>query len=211
MRSSDIIDRLRLAHPVPRWAFFEELRCGTGFGGGYRLTPDGKRVMSDTEQRIDAWAMDTWASREAVAFEVKVSRSDWLRELKKPEKREAAMRRSERFYFAAPAGLVRPEEIPEGCGLVEVGDRLRWTVRAPKRQRAEFDREFVAMILRRQYRFDREEIRQAERAILDEGLSRYGCLHRTEGGKTCRELRPRQVPMWCLPCAAKHRLNGRAS
>ena len=197
MNTREIIDRLRARHPAPRWAFFEELRCSTGFG-----SYAGK---DDVEQRIDAWAMDTWERREAFAFEVKVSRADWLRELKQPEKRTAGMRRSERFYFVAPHGLIKQEEIPPGCGLIDVkADRLITTVRAPKRPPVEFERGFIAMILRRQYRRDEDEIGGRVRDQVDDVLAVYHCVGRDAEGKPCPDQGTNAV-MWCAVCAAKAR------
>jgi hypothetical protein len=115
--------------PSP-WAFIRELRLGTG--------KVGRRKMRNSEgvnpsiaqpkhikQRIDGWAYNTWPScREAHAFEIKVSRSDFLSELAKPKKREAAMLVSNKFYFVTTEGVVRsPEEIPDGCGWMEVSER----------------------------------------------------------------------------------------
>jgi hypothetical protein len=57
------------------------------------------------------------------AVEVKVSRGDWLAELKDPMKRVPIVAMSARFYFATPAGMTLPSELPEGCGLIEIEPR----------------------------------------------------------------------------------------
>lgn len=108
--TSDVIEALELRHPPAhgQWLFFRELRTGTGFGRG-------------CEQRIDAYAISCWGDRtERVAYEVKVSRGDWLRELKQPRKRALARRFSTSFYVAAPRNVIRIEELPVDVGLVEV-------------------------------------------------------------------------------------------
>ncbi len=86
---------IRYGEPDGQWAFFRHLY--TEVCGGY-----GARTM-------DAWAMNCWESTgfRKIAFEVKVSRSDFLRELKDPRKREPAMKVSHQFYFVAPAGMIR--------------------------------------------------------------------------------------------------------
>ena len=105
--------RSRRASP---WALFPEFRCGTGYAR------HGART-ADVESRIDLLAIHTWPSGDGViAYEVKVSRSDLLSELKAPMKRRPALRYSNRFYFATPKGLVKPGELPIECGLVEVDE-----------------------------------------------------------------------------------------
>jgi hypothetical protein len=107
--SKDIIKLLHMRHPRPAWAAFPELRCGTGFG---------KR----SEQRIDFWAISCFPSEgfTRVAYEVKVSRQDFLNELKDPLKRRGALLVSNQFWFITPPGLVDAAEVPIECGLMEV-------------------------------------------------------------------------------------------
>jgi hypothetical protein len=90
------------------WAFFPELRIGTGYGKG-------------SEQRIDAFALALWPSKNwaSHAYEIKVNRADFLKELRSPLKRRAALRYSNMFWFVTPEGLVKPEEIPVEAGLME--------------------------------------------------------------------------------------------
>ena len=146
MTSAEVVEALRRRHGHPgySWAFFAEVRCGTGWVG---------RGVRNPEQRIDAWAISLWPSRGVgpVAYEVKVSRADWLRELKQPRKREQAMALSQEFFVAAPAGVVRVDELPAGCGLIEVSPDLtsRIVVAAPQRTVADPPWQFVAAIARR--------------------------------------------------------------
>ena len=92
------------------WLFLRELRVGTG------------RRNSDA-QRVDAFALNSLphTGMKRVCYEVKVSRGDFLGELKHPLKRRIGMRYSNEFYFVTPAGLVDVAEIPVDCGLVEAG------------------------------------------------------------------------------------------
>lgn len=57
-----------------------------------------------------------------VAYEIKVSRSDWRSEMRKPQKRAGAMALTHQFFFAVPDGLVRRDEVPVDCGLVTVAE-----------------------------------------------------------------------------------------
>jgi hypothetical protein len=66
--------------------------------------------------------------------EVKVSRSDWLTELRDPEKSAAFRRYMHHWWLVVPeAAIVKPGELPEGWGLiVKSGDKLRVKVKAPR-------------------------------------------------------------------------------
>lgn len=114
MTESDIIELLKerySGNPQKQreWAFFEKLRIGTGYG-------------PDADQEIDAWVMNLYPGKNFVrmAFEIKVSRSDFLSELRNPLKRRRALLLSNMFYFVAPAGVIKPEELPLECGLLEI-------------------------------------------------------------------------------------------
>jgi hypothetical protein len=101
----------RAIHPSPiEWLFFRELRVGTGRHNG-------------AAQRLDAFALNTLphTGMKRVCYEVKMSRADFLSEIKRPLKRRIGMRYSNEFYFVTPAGLVETKEIPAECGLVEAG------------------------------------------------------------------------------------------
>jgi len=101
----DILERCRHRNQ-DQWAFFRELRCSTGF--------------KKTTQRLDAWAQCLWGDHERITYEVKVTRSDFLSEIRKPQKRKLGMFLSNLFFFVTPAGLVKPEEVPPACGLLTV-------------------------------------------------------------------------------------------
>lgn len=113
--TSDVIKKLlRARHAEPgkawsAWAFFDEFIPGTG-------------TSREAGTRMDGWAINVWPSGGfvSIAYEIKVSRSDFLRELKDPYKREWALTFSDEFYFVAPIGLIDRAELPPDCGLVEV-------------------------------------------------------------------------------------------
>lgn len=142
IEAKTIIEALRKRHPKDQWAFFPELRIGTGAG-------------KDAEQRLDVWAIAYWPSTQGikrVAYEVKVSRSDFLAELKNPLKRRRALLLSNEFYFAAPKGLIGVSELPPEAGLVEVDPEFRQgfhtLVAAPWRDIPPPSWRFVASIAR---------------------------------------------------------------
>jgi hypothetical protein len=136
--SAELISRLVARFGNPEWAFFEQLSNATG-GGGSRTA--------------DALAMNMWRSRglEVHGFEVKVSRSDWLRERKMPEKADEIAIYCDRWWLVvADASLIHPGELPPAWGLLGPrGDGLVVLVEAPKLSPQPLDRAFVAAILRK--------------------------------------------------------------
>lgn len=120
--------------------YIREFRAGTGYASG-------------SERYLDGWAIGCYPSSGMVktAIEIKVSRSDFCRELKKPFKRDSALRISNEFYFAAPAGLIKEAELPEECGLIEVAEDgiARIAVDAPYRECPVATWPFVASLARR--------------------------------------------------------------
>lgn len=76
------------------------------------------------------WRM---GGRMSVLVECKASRADFLRDGDKWHRR-AGLGVGQRRYYMAPAGMIRPEELPPGWGLVEVSPsgRARVVVRLPK-------------------------------------------------------------------------------
>jgi hypothetical protein len=123
-----------------RYVCFPELRTGTGYTAG-------------NTQGIDLWAMDLWPSGDLrrISFEVKVSRGDFLRELKDPRKRKLALLWSNEFLFATPVGLINIAELPPEAGLVEVREdgSLLWKVAAPWRDTPPPSWRFLASVARR--------------------------------------------------------------
>jgi len=105
----DIVERA-IHGSRSEWLFLRELRMGIG-----------KRKGS--VQRLDAFALNSLphTGMKRVCYEAKVSRADFLGELKQPLKRRMGMRYSNEFYFVTPPGLVAGSEIPPECGLIEAG------------------------------------------------------------------------------------------
>lgn len=75
-------------------------------------------------RRADALYVGFFASRgkRLVGHEIKVARSDWLHELDQPAKAEEWEQHCHSWYVVAPSTeVVRPEELPEGWGLLVPG------------------------------------------------------------------------------------------
>lgn len=73
-----------------------------------------------TNRRCDLLHVGVWQSRgqRLTVHELKVSRSDWLKELSEPAKAEAWWPYCHEFWIVAPDGVVDPTELPDGWGLM---------------------------------------------------------------------------------------------
>lgn len=154
---------LSIKHEPTKWAYFEELRIGTGFG-------------KDSEQRLDAWAIHYHPSKRnvTVCYEVKVSNSDFKKEIANPLKRRAGLRLSNEFYFVAPKDLIKIEDIPVECGLIEVTPegKLEEAIKAPFRDVNPPTWLFLSSICRR---LDKVRLGEyTEWLEYDKELQRYG-------------------------------------
>jgi hypothetical protein len=64
---------------------------------------------------MDLWAMKkSWSQPNTIAFEIKVSRSDFLKDSKWP----GYLPFCNEFYFVCPYGLIQNAEVPADAGLV---------------------------------------------------------------------------------------------
>jgi hypothetical protein len=142
-------------------AAVETYRAEAGLRPSQKLTRHHRRKMAaPTVRRIDFLLMRisrrSKPRHERIALEVKVTRADFKRDT--AEKRAAWFAVSDRFAYVAPVGMIQPEEVPEGCGLIEFNpeaifgsDVLKWKVLAPKKSEppAPFDTQFFAYLFGR--------------------------------------------------------------
>ena len=114
---------------TPAWVFATELSLCTGFSSFHQmLLPHERDAYVDAgistfflPGRIDAYALHTWPTKKMLrlAYEVKVSRSDLLRELKHPEKRAGALAVSNQFYLVVAEGVkCLTSELDDEVGLI---------------------------------------------------------------------------------------------
>jgi hypothetical protein len=138
LAESDMLALLAERHQAPAWAFLRHVANGTGRHQG---------------RTADALAMSLWPSRglELHGFEVKVYRSDWLRELKDPAKADEIASRCHRWWVVASStDVVKLEELPARWGLmVADGKGLKVAREAPLVEPVPLDHVFLAAILRR--------------------------------------------------------------
>jgi hypothetical protein len=100
-------------------------------------------------RRVDFWTLEPVLSKgfRASAFEIKVSRNDFLRD--RDGKQDGALKWSDRFWYVTPPGLLTKVDLPEWSGLQEWdGKAFRVVRKAPARLKAEPSWEFVASLIR---------------------------------------------------------------
>lgn len=139
INSWDVQQLLRKRYSAPAWAYLEEVRNSTGYIG--------------TPRTADGLAMSLWPSRglSVHGFEVKVSRSDVVKELRTPEKAEAIMKYCDHWWLVlGDAKIIEPGELPPTWGLMVVRGKtqLRAVTEAPKLEPKPLDRNFIASLLR---------------------------------------------------------------
>lgn len=122
-------------------------------GAGYQTFFE---VGDDTGARVhrhaDAVSIGIWPStgHQVHGFEIKVSRTDFLNEMKDPAKSQAIFRYCHRWSLATPPGLVKIDELPPNWGLVTWDGCVLRTVRqAPLLTPEPLSAGFVAAIVRR--------------------------------------------------------------
>lgn len=140
MKASDLIDLLKVRYQAPEWACLTQVANGTGASGS---------------RYADMVAMNLWPSRgcEIVGVEIKVSRSDWVSELRNPKKADDMMKHCDSWVLCvSDAAIVQTGELPKGWGLLapmgEKKEKLRCHVE-PERKQAEITRAFMAALIRR--------------------------------------------------------------
>ncbi|KII16295.1 hypothetical protein [Phaeobacter sp. S60] len=105
--SKDVLTAIFARHKGPEWVRFAEVADGTG---------------AHARRRADAVCMNIWPSKGYAihGFEIKVSRADFLNEMKDITKAKAVAKYCDYWWLAVPVGLVKAEEVPATWGLMEL-------------------------------------------------------------------------------------------
>lgn len=138
--AAECMGKLAALFPNEEYALLGQLRNGTGF--------------SRDPRTADAFAMSLWPSRglNIIGFEVKVSRTDWIRELRRPEKAEDIAQYCDQWYLVVgDASIMQPGELPPTWGLIIPDPKkgLKISVVAPQLKKPKpIDKVMLAGILR---------------------------------------------------------------
>lgn len=162
MKTAEVIAALRRRYPPHsgEWAFYTEVPNGTG----------GNRNRS-----CDAIAMNLWPSKGLAlhGHEVKVSRSDWQKEIQDTSKAEAFAKYCDYWWIVAPNDVLKVEELPTDWGWICPTKTGNARVRKPANKRVPelWPREFLAGILRSASKMNVTEkaIREAEQSQYSKG------------------------------------------
>lgn len=122
--------------PMEAWALLWEVADATG---------------AKHSRWADAVAMGLWPSRglDLHGMEIKASRSDWLRELKKPAKAETICSFCHYWWLVANDRVVNMDELPHTWGLlVPHGGGLKTIKQAPRLKPKPITDVFLAALLR---------------------------------------------------------------
>lgn len=136
--ADELRELLRKKFPADRFALLYEVRDAAGFQAG---------------RSADALVVGLWPSRGCLieGIEIKVSRGDWLRELKQPAKAEAFFGFCDHWWVVAShRDVVRVEELPATWGLMVPSGRGLYVVKpAPRQSPKPVDRHVLAAMLKR--------------------------------------------------------------
>lgn len=183
MNAKDLTERLRRHHVKP----------GDDMPGGVFMT---EVVLGS--RRADALYVGFFVSRgkRLTGFEIKVARSDWLAELDQPAKAEAWHPHCHAWYVVAPdTDIVRPEELPDGWGLMipdpnpRTKTRMKVVVKAATRGDQDLPWHVVHALIQKSDSVRMSEVRRARDEIrsgmyeeiarkVQEGIGRQGGTER---------------------------------
>lgn len=140
LSSHDCVTALRDRYPRGQFALMEQVANATGWAA---------------RRWADAVAISLWPSRGLTisGFEIKISRSDWKRELEDPAKSSEVQSFCDDWWIVAPAGLIQVSELPPTWGLIEVDEKKKARIKhqAPKLEAKPLTRSFLAAVLRKHH------------------------------------------------------------
>lgn len=149
-KTRDIEKALAARYSTEEWVCYFEVANSTG---------------ANIRRHADCVAMSIWPSRGFAihGHEIKVSRQDFLKEMKDPSKADAVGQFCDYWWLVVPNGLVTPEEIPETWGLMVMQKNgLRIKKQAPKNpDTADITRGFMSAMLRRGRDLEKVHIQKA--------------------------------------------------
>jgi hypothetical protein len=133
-----VYEKLSFCFPSPTFIVLPQVRSGTGFS---------KKIY----RTADAIVASIYPSRGLYlsGVEIKITKSDFRKELREPEKSDEISRFCRFWYLAAPSGIIPVGEVPPSWGLIETRlDGATITKAAQQLDAQPPDISFVCAILR---------------------------------------------------------------
>lgn len=132
----DMLDALHVRYSqtsqgvARRYVVAEHVRAACGFSG---VSFDERGGRDRTMRTADFLAQDCWEAQglRLHGHEVKVSRSDWLTELRDPGKADAIKRYCDYWWLVVPDPAIVRDDLPDGWGLLALGRDGKLRVRRP--------------------------------------------------------------------------------
>lgn len=122
---------------------------------------------------MDAMAIKkSWANPCITGYEIKVSRSDFLRD----EKWTAYLQQCHRFSFVCPKDLIKPEELPDGVGLIyfNTDKKTLYTKRKSKYREIEMNADMFYYIIMSRLDNERHPFFSSQRELIQDFLADKG-------------------------------------
>jgi hypothetical protein len=116
-----VFEQLRHVFPSPAHVRIPAVRNGTGYARKRNRTADG--IVFSVYPSRGLWM---------AGVEIKVSRSDWKKELADAEKADEISKYCHAWYVAAPVDVVPVNEVPLPWGLIECTAATAKIVKKPK-------------------------------------------------------------------------------
>lgn len=155
-------DALRGKYQAPHYVLMFEVRDSTGF---------------DSTRSADAMAISLYQTkgREVIGFEIKHARSDWLRELKQPDKAEEIGKFCDYFYLVTQDdSIARIDELPMPWGwMVVKGQRLKVMKKPERMQPRPLDRPMLCSLLYTLREHCQSETKKQIREEVDAGVKSH--------------------------------------
>lgn len=105
-------------------------RTPNGLHHSALITEPGINLGLDHPQRrADAIVVTYTGARHVIGYEIKVSRSDWLRELRQEDKSDWWRSQCHAWWLASTPSVARLGELPDGWGHLELRGTRLWTAR----------------------------------------------------------------------------------
>lgn len=133
-----------------------EFRFGTSWNGGC------------CQRQIDLFTISYVKGNESTSYEIKASRADFKKDVENEEKQRGARMFSDYFWYCAPKGMIKPDEVPVWAGLLEfdlseeadIFHRVTTAISAPHLPRENPTWELIISALRRTDTAFREQIKK---------------------------------------------------